>query len=317
MSSLTRLDVTVRPRADGDGLLALTELLHRAYAPLGAAGMNFTAVDQTVAQTQFRVEHGLCLVAEHKGQMLGTLTLDQAYDPNLHGWARATPWFFRQDVMHLHQFAVDPAFQGQGVGAALLVAAEEVARQRGARALALDTALPAQHLVAFYRRHGFDEVAQVQWDAKHYRSTVMLKALTDAAPSTGDPEHRCALVRCFLASYQARDWAAARACLRDEARMHWVASDEFFEDADTIIRANALYPEGWRIQVHQVEATLDGGVISLIEVLHGDQRFFGSSRYSFDLGQITFLQEVWATRESPPAWRQASVLGAYRRGAEH
>ncbi|MFD2451166.1 GNAT family N-acetyltransferase [Ideonella paludis] len=306
-------DSLIRPLDAADDMVALTALIHRAYAPLGAAGMNFTAVDQTLEQTRFRVEHGHCLVAEQHGRVVGTLTLDQAYDPNVHGWARATPWFFRQDVMHLHQFAVDPALQAQGIGAALLAAAQQAAHERGARALALDTALPAAHLLAFYRRHGFAEVAQVQWDAKHYRSTVMLKALSAPPPALDDAEHRCAIVRCFFASFQARDWLAARALLRDDARMHWLASEEHFDDADAIIRVNAIYPEGWRIHVHSVEATLAGGVISVIEVFHGDQRFYASSQFTFTQGLIAFIQEIWATREDhlhgvrPASWEPTAA----------
>ena len=292
---------------------ALTALIHRAYAALGAAGLNFTAVDQTVEQTSVRVLHGHCLMAERDGQVLGTLTLDGAYDPNRHLWARATPWFFRQDVMHLHQFAVEPAVQGQGIGRALLEKAEAQARALGARALALDTALPAEHLVAFYKRHGFAEVAQAQWDGKHYRSTVMVKPLSETPPTVDDVEHRCAIVRCFLACYQARDWSGARAWLNDEANMVWLTSGEAFDNADAIIAVNAHYPEGWRLHVHQVEALATGEVISLIEVRQGDQRFFANSRYTFADGRIARLQECWGTWEAPPAWRNAELLGAYRR----
>lgn len=306
----------IRPLAVTDDLVALTALIHRAYAPLGAAGMNFTAVDQTLEQTRFRVEHGHCLVAEQSGRVVGTLTLDQAYDPNLHGWARATPWFFRQDVMHLHQLAVEPALQVQGIGSALLAAAEQAARKRGARALALDTALPAEHLLAFYRRHGFAEVAQVQWDGKHYRSTVMLKALSAPSTTLDDAEHRCAIVRCFLASYQARDWAGARTWLADDARMWWLTSGEAFDDAKAIIEVNARYPEGWQLQVHQVDALSNGEVISLIEVRHAEQRFFANSRYTFAAHRISRIQECWGTWEAPPDWRNAATLGAYRRFEE-
>jgi GNAT superfamily N-acetyltransferase len=296
-----------------ENVVVLTALIHRAYAPLGAVGLNFTAVDQTVEQTALRVQHGHCLMAEREGQVVGTLTLDSAYDPNLHGWARATPWFFRQDVMHLHQFAVEPALQGQGIGRALLERAEVQARAQGARALALDTALPAEQLVAFYQRHGFAEVAQAQWDGKHYRSTVMVKPLSETPPSVDDIEHRCAIVRCFLACYQARDWSGARTCLNDAAHMVWLTSGEAFDNADAIIAVNAHYPEGWQLQVHQVDALATGEVISLIEVRQGDQRFFANSRYTFADGRIARLQECWGTWEAPPAWRNAETLGAYRR----
>lgn len=303
---------SIRPLQRSDDLAQLTQLIRSAYASLGAAGLNFTAVDQSVEHTALRVEYGHCLVADREGELVGTLTLDAAYDPNRHIWARATPWFFRQDVMHLHQFAVEPALQAQGIGSALLAAAEQAAHERGARALALDTALPAEHLVSFYRRHGFAEVAQVQWDGKHYRSTVMLKALSAPSTTLDDAEHRCAIVRCFLASYQARDWAGARTWLADDARMWWLTSGEAFDDAETIVAVNARYPEGWHLHVHRVEALVSGDVISLIEVKHGEQRFFANSRYTFAAHRISRIQECWGTWEAPPAWRNAETLGAYR-----
>ena len=132
---------TIRPLQPSDDLHALTALLHRAYAPLGAAGMNFTAVDQTVEQTRERVGRGQCFVAERGGAVVGTVTVSGAHDPNRHGWARATPWCFRADVANLQQYAVDPAAQGSGIGGALLAAGEDWAREHGYRALALDTAL--------------------------------------------------------------------------------------------------------------------------------------------------------------------------------
>jgi hypothetical protein len=53
----------------------LTNLLHRAYAELGAAGLNFTAVDQSTATTVYRASQGNCLIALEAGEMVGTLTM--------------------------------------------------------------------------------------------------------------------------------------------------------------------------------------------------------------------------------------------------
>jgi hypothetical protein len=42
---------TIRTFAPNDSLIELTQLLHRAYANLGALGLNYTAVDQTPEDT--------------------------------------------------------------------------------------------------------------------------------------------------------------------------------------------------------------------------------------------------------------------------
>ncbi|HSW05452.1 GNAT family N-acetyltransferase [Aquabacterium sp.] len=309
--------VHIRPLAEHDSMVKITALLHRAYAPLGAAGMNFTAVDQAVEMTQVRVHRGQCFVALQGECIVGTVTVNGMFDPNRHRWARATPWFFRRDVAHLHQYAVDPDVQGSGLGAQLMHACEDWARAHGHRALALDTAMPASHLRQRYQRAGFRDVAQVQWDGKTYRSVIMLKPLdaASAALHEQDAEHHAALVRTLWACFEARDWAAARQLFADDARLHWVASDEYCDDADAIIRVNAIYPEGWTIQVHEVTPMADGRVHSMVDVRHGDQLFIAHSLWSFAAGRISALSETWATAEAPPAWRTAEAIGAYRRGS--
>ena len=157
----------IRPWQPGDSLAALTALLHRAYAPLAAAGMNFTAATQTEAMTAQRMQGARTWVAEAvDGALLGTITAAGPFDPNAQGWAHALPWFYRQDVAHFHQYAVDPGCQGQGIGAALLQAAEAWAQAAGHRAMLLDTAEPATALRQRYARAGYADIASVQW-AEH------------------------------------------------------------------------------------------------------------------------------------------------------
>lgn len=195
----------VRPWQAGDARAALTALLHRAFAPLAAAGMTFTAASQTEAMAGQRLRHGHGLVAEQGGQIVGTVTVNGACDPNRQAWARATPWFYRDDVAHLHQLAVDPAAQGQGIGAALMQA------------------------------------------------------------------------------------------------------------ADAFIRVNAVYPEGWALQILEVTPVCDGRVHSMAEVQHAGQRFLAHTLWRFDAGLIVRADQTWATVAAPPAWRHAPTLGAYRR----
>lgn len=315
----------LRPLSASDSLAELTALLHRAYAPLGAAGMNFTAVSQTEAQTAERVAGGHCLVAERDGRLLGTVTVNGAFDPNRQAWARATPWFYRADVAHFHQFAVAPEAQGEGVGSALLAGAEAWARNHGHCGLALDTAVPAAELRQRYTRAGFAPVDEVHWLGKTYRSVVMVKPLVFdgdgqpvAAPTTADAQHRAAMVRTLWAHFQARDWPAARRLLADDAQLHWPASGEWLLDADAVIRVQAIYPEGWHITVLEVSPLLDGRVHSWVRVDHGGSTFFAHTLWRFTAADASGPRiaggiETWATAEAPPAWRTAQAIGAYRR----
>ena len=161
----------LRPLAPGDSIAELTALLHRAYARLGAMGLNYTAVDQPAEVTAKRLGSGQCFVATQEGRLVGTILVHPTYVTN------DCEWFTRAGVACVHQFAVDPSLQGGGVGRRLLQRAEDWARERDYAEVAMDTAEPATHLVAFYARLGYEAVDTVQWPGKVYRSVVLRKRL--------------------------------------------------------------------------------------------------------------------------------------------
>ena len=79
-----RLDgrVVVRrfdPRSDSYD--ALTALLHRAFAPLGALGFNCPGVDQPASATRERVLAGECFVALGNAHLVATMTM-RSHDPD-------------------------------------------------------------------------------------------------------------------------------------------------------------------------------------------------------------------------------------------
>ncbi len=306
---------TLRPLRATDSLDDITRLLHRAYASLGAMGLNYTAVDQTPAMTLTRVQRGQCFVVDDAlGQLLGTITVNSAFDPNTDPWARATPWYYRQDVAHLHQFAVEPSLQGKGLGDQLLGAVEQWASARGHCAIALDTAIPATHLRAFYGKRGYENVDEVQWGGKRYRSVVMVKSLSTTPPSVTDLEHRCAKVRTYWAHVQARDWVSMRSCLSAQATMEWPCTNERFLDGEAIVRVNQIYPEGWTIKVMSVDGLADKRVLSVVQVSQDSQVHFANSFWTFGPdGLITNVQEYWGAAEAPPSWRTPEAIGAYQR----
>jgi GNAT superfamily N-acetyltransferase len=308
------MTATLRPLAPADSLETLTALLHRAYARLGAMGLNFTAVDQSVETTRERFASGQGYVLDDAGTMAGCVVAAGPFDVQRNPGTRRSPWYLRRDIAHLHQLAVDPAHQGRKLGDRLIAACEDWARERGFRAIALDTAEPAAHLRARYARLGYTEADVAQWDGKCYRSLILVKPLCGAAPTTADIEHRCALVRAYWAHIQARDWTAMHAALAGDATMDWPCTSERFEGAGLIVRVNAEYPEGWTIRQHAVDALADGRVHSVAELVHPPHRFFAHSRFAFDGARIGSVVEHWGQAEEPPAWRSAAALGAgYKR----
>lgn len=172
----TGLDVTLRLLGPHDDLEALTSLLHRAYAPLAAAGMRFVASHQTVEVTRRRVSQGECHVAEHEGALVGTVTLGP---PGRRVAARGGPaLYFEPGVATVSQLAVEPSLQQRGLGWRLLSLAEERARALGAHWLALDTSEHAAGLIAWYRARGYEPAGTCDWRPHtNYRSVLLRRRL--------------------------------------------------------------------------------------------------------------------------------------------
>jgi GNAT superfamily N-acetyltransferase len=163
--------VVIRPIEPSDSVEELTKLLHRAYAPLGELGLNYTAVDQTAATTAHRIAKGQCFVAVESSTLVGTIVVDPPLPKS------PCEYFARPEVASAHQFAVAPEHQGRGLGVQLLQCAESWAKGHGYAEMAIDTAEPADHLISFYSHCGYRRVDWVQWEGKLYRSVVMSKDL--------------------------------------------------------------------------------------------------------------------------------------------
>jgi GNAT superfamily N-acetyltransferase len=166
------MKAAIRLLAAGDSLALLTDLLHRAYAPLGARSLNYTAVDQTVETTAHRVSLGTCAVLTLGERIVGTITVRPPKADSDCAWYRLP------HVAIATQFAVEPEHQGAGLGAQLMDWAEAWARSNGYAEIAVDTAEPAAHLVAYYARRGHRLVDDVQWPGKTYRSVILSKRLS-------------------------------------------------------------------------------------------------------------------------------------------
>jgi ribosomal protein S18 acetylase RimI-like enzyme len=65
----------------------------------------------------------------------------------------------REDALYIDALATDPGLRRRGAARALLEEAEREARQRGLRAVTLDTTLDNEAARALYASAGFDEVA--------------------------------------------------------------------------------------------------------------------------------------------------------------
>jgi GNAT superfamily N-acetyltransferase len=168
---------SIRLLEAADSLDELTELLHRAYAPLAAKGFRYTATYQDVDTTRRRAGKGECYLLTEGSRIIGTITLV----PPTTSYGDCE-WYERSDVAVLTQFAVSPEYQRRGLGSELMRFGETRAAELGALEVAVDTAEGAQHLIEFYQKRGYREVGHAQWKQTNYRSVLLSKRLR--APPT-------------------------------------------------------------------------------------------------------------------------------------
>lgn len=166
-------ELTVRLFEDQDAE-AVTDLLHRAYALLGAAGMNFTVLSQDAETTRNRARKGRCWVIERGGEPVATLTISL---PPSGAMQRMSSVACKPGMAWLNQLGVSPDLRRQGLATNLWELGQEWAREQGATAIGVDTAVPAERLVKLYQKWGFDHQEVVQWPGKTYESAVMVKPL--------------------------------------------------------------------------------------------------------------------------------------------
>jgi len=163
--------IAIRALNPDDSIAELTALLHRAYASLAALGLRYMATHQSDEVTAKRVRQGECFVAVSGGVICGTIVFKSAAQTG------GCPWYDRADVASFGQFAVEPRLQANGLGRRLVALVEQRAIATGAGELALDTAEPATHLVAWYGRLGFRQIEHAQWSHTNYRSVIMSKSV--------------------------------------------------------------------------------------------------------------------------------------------
>jgi ribosomal protein S18 acetylase RimI-like enzyme len=147
-------ELFVRQVSAADDLEALAELTVSAYAAGGAldpAGSYMA----TLRNTADRASQAQLLIAEDAGATLGTVTVTPPDSP----WAEIA----RPAELEFRFLAVAPTAQGRGIGAALVDAVVQMARERNDSAVVLsvlDSNFAGRNL---YQRLGFVHVPERDW----------------------------------------------------------------------------------------------------------------------------------------------------------
>ena len=162
-----------------DSIEDVTEMLHSAFAPMARLGANCQCCNQSSSTTRERMARGDCLIAVADRRIVGTLTMETC-DPS-----SSIAHYRRPSVASLHQFAVDPAYQGGGVGRSLLKVASMWARMRQFGEIALDTPALALDVRAFYAHQGFRLVQVARLAGRDYESVILGRTLLEPRAQAG------------------------------------------------------------------------------------------------------------------------------------
>ena len=135
--------------------------------------MRYLASHQPVETTRERLEEGEGYVIEAEGTVIGTATF-RGHEELPYG-----DWDPGEKVASFGQFAVDPDFQGFGIGDRMMAFLESRAQALGCAWLCLDTSAQAARLQKYYGRLGYEVVGCADWrPVVNYESVVMGKKIT-------------------------------------------------------------------------------------------------------------------------------------------
>ncbi len=166
------MNIIFRPLIESDSIEEINSLLKSAYSSLAAKGMKYGASHEDVDATRKNIAKGECHLVMNNKEMIGCVTLRRPE-------AEVGPdWYANSGIMTFGRFAINPQYQGQGIGSTFLDYIENRAKELGAMELALDTSERADHLIAMYAKRGYRFIQYHQWEITNYRSVVMSKALT-------------------------------------------------------------------------------------------------------------------------------------------
>ncbi len=166
--------LNVRSLNENDSLEELTDLIHRSYRQLADLGFRYWGTHQTVADTKKRVSKGSCYIGLIGNQIISTVTF---YSPGISG---GHPWFEQKNIAKFGQFAVEPAYQQQGIGGKMMDLIEQKAVEMNAGEIACDTAEGATHLIRMYRNRGYRIVGKADWDITNFISVILSKKLKES-----------------------------------------------------------------------------------------------------------------------------------------
>lgn len=147
------LNLSIREAVDADAGEIAALRVAAANDLTERFGKGFWSSCTTERGVLFGMKHGRVLIATKAGAIVGTLNLSMRKP-----WAINPAYFTRvKTPIYLTNMAVAPASQGQGVGRAMLLAAEEAVCKWPGQAIRLDAFDADAGAGAFYAKCGYKE----------------------------------------------------------------------------------------------------------------------------------------------------------------
>jgi S-(2-succino)cysteine N-acetyltransferase len=129
----------------------LLHIIYDAYITIRELELQWPAANADLPLIRDNITKNECYVLELDGVIAATLTLSKE---KLNRW--------NTDLPFVKWFAVDPEYQGIGIGTKLLGWVEEIIRNNlGAPALTLATAEKHPWLLAMYERKGYERIESI------------------------------------------------------------------------------------------------------------------------------------------------------------
>jgi ribosomal protein S18 acetylase RimI-like enzyme len=86
-------------------------------------------------------------------------------------------WFTDRRTLYLGRLGVLPSLKRSGIGSKIMNTIELLALQENYEGIQLDTAKPAEHLVNWYQRLGYNIVGETKFEGKTYESWIFEKLI--------------------------------------------------------------------------------------------------------------------------------------------
>jgi GNAT superfamily N-acetyltransferase len=154
-----------------DSIEEINHILKSAYSSLAANGMKYAASQEDVEATRRNIAKGECHLVISNSEIIGCVTIRRP------GAELGPEWYAKPGIITFGRFAINPDYQGQGIGSKFLDYIENRARELSAKELALDTSEKATHLIQMYEKRAYRFIQYHQWEGINYRSVVMSKTL--------------------------------------------------------------------------------------------------------------------------------------------